>query len=193
MDKTSMFHRSIIAKSHQIFIYFIKALRDFNTRSGHVILEIGTNKGGSSIFIAMLLKSLGKNFIIYTFDPNDPGSNFNELIKELDLQDVIQFHKGLSTKDTIKFLIEKKLMIDLLIIDGSHDPDDTIKDFFQHRQFLAIDSIVIIDDVRMQDNKWGAWKLINLLTMDNNITINMNRKDHIDGIAVIYGAELHDG
>jgi predicted O-methyltransferase YrrM len=183
----SLFHRSFIAKSTGVLVPYTKILGNFG---GGIILEIGTNKGGSSIFTALALLSMKKEFIIHTFDPNDPGTQFKNLLDTLSLHGIIKYHRGLSPKDTVAMLRETGIKIDMLIIDGSHDPDDTIRDFNKHREFLSKGSVVVVDDVRTRDNKWGAWKLVNSLKGEDGVTISTSTKARVDGIAEIRGAEI---
>lgn len=110
-----------------------------------------------------------KQFKYYTFDPNTPNNSFYEAINNLGLREVLFFHRGISPIDTLDFLEKQNLFIDMLIIDGSHLPEDEIKDFYCHQSKLKKGAIVVIDDVLYNNKKWGAWELVNKINLNEDL------------------------
>ncbi len=132
------------------------------------ILEIGTFKGQTSIFIAKLRKDIN----IITIDNHEgiPEEGFysskdevDSSIKRNNLSSQIK-HKEISSQE---FLPEKKF--DLIFIDGDHSYEGVKFDFEKFKHYLKEDGTIIIHDCKYIP---GVTKFCSELNIKNQIIGN---------------------
>jgi len=103
-----------------------------------LILEIGTNKGGSALYLADLLKENGKG-IVHTIDL--PENREDERIR---LHERIRvFNDGYEGYDT-SGLVQYPCI--LVIEDGSHQYMDTLKTLEKFAPFVQPGSYIVVED-----------------------------------------------
>lgn len=103
-----------------------------------LIIEIGTNKGGSALYLADLLKETG-NGQLHTIDL--PGNEENEAIRQHDRIRI--FKEGYEAYDT-SFLHNYPCI--LVIEDGSHQYADTLKAMEKFAPFVTPGSYLVVED-----------------------------------------------
>jgi cephalosporin hydroxylase len=102
-----------------------------------LLIEIGTNHGGSSLYIAEIMDSIG-NGIIHTIDIND------RVYPEAKKHPRIQFfQKGWEDYDLSLAKGYNKIMI---IDDASHEYGNTLKAINHFCHFVTKDSYLIVED-----------------------------------------------
>ncbi|TQI72863.1 methyltransferase family protein [Bosea sp. AK1] len=118
------------------------------------VLEIGTNVGGSALYIAAALKRLesgGKLVTVDIVDVNHPASapwvdfgmknSPSKYAKELNL-DNISFHKS----DSIEFLSKCDEKFDLIFLDGDHSPKTVYRETSLALKRLSEGGIILLHD-----------------------------------------------
>jgi cephalosporin hydroxylase len=119
------------------FDYVMYQMIIFETKPD-IIIEIGTNKGGSTLYLADLLEMNGKG-VIHTIDlpanNEDPKLHHNSRIKI--------FKEGFLKYDTS--LLSKYETI-LIIEDGSHMYADTLAALKKFSPFVSTNSYFIVED-----------------------------------------------
>jgi cephalosporin hydroxylase len=112
-----------------------------------LIIEIGTNCGGSSLYLADLLEINGKG-IIHTVDIVDQVKS--DLVKQHPR--IERFLGGYLQYDTsITSNFERILVID----DGSHKYEDVIQAMNIFKNIVSVDSFMIIEDGSLS---WMGWE-----------------------------------
>ncbi|MBK7679345.1 MAG: class I SAM-dependent methyltransferase [Chitinophagaceae bacterium] len=103
-----------------------------------LIIEIGTNKGGSSLYLADLLE-LNNNGELHTIDL--PDTKENELL--LSHHRVKLFKEGFGGYDTSNLKNFKKIVV---IEDGSHMYEDVLATMEKFAPFVTPGSYMIVED-----------------------------------------------
>lgn len=103
-----------------------------------LVIEIGTNKGGSSLYIADLLE-LNKKGEIHTIDI--PENNENELLHQHERIKI--FKDGFENYNTSSMSKYKTILV---IDDGSHQYEDNLKALNKFSQYVSKNSYFIIED-----------------------------------------------
>lgn len=112
-----------------------------------LIIEIGTNYGGTSLYMADLLDIIG-NGIIHTMDVQEYVNN--DLVKSHPR--IRRFLGGYQEYDINNTLGFDKI---LLIDDGSHNYNDVINVMTKFKDVVSKDSYMIIEDGALD---WMGWK-----------------------------------
>lgn len=138
-----------------------------------LIIEIGTNKGGSSLYLADLLASNGKGEL-HTIDL--PANNENELLHAH--QRIKIFKEGYSAYDT--GLISGHEVV-LVIEDGSHICEDVLATLAKFSPFVSTNSYFIVEDgivtelgMEKQFNGGPQKAIREFMKQDNTFTIDRN-------------------
>ncbi|MBN7812942.1 class I SAM-dependent methyltransferase [Algoriphagus sp. H41] len=111
-----------------------------------LIIEIGTNKGGSTLYLADLLEING-NGIIHSIDISD---NCSPLVKNHPR--ISLFHQGWEQYDrTLAAGFERVLVIE----DSSHTYQNTLDVMSRFKDLVSVDSYLIVEDGIVEDLGWG--------------------------------------
>ena len=142
-----------------------------------LIIEVGTNQGGSALLFSDLLSKSGKNFKINTIDIEDSVSS------ELVIQDsnIIRYLNGYSNyKITETANYENIMVIDV----GSHQYSDVIDVMEKFKDIVSIGSYFVIEDGGLNYVGWkknyagGPSRAIDeFLTRNKNFEIDLKYSD----------------
>jgi len=114
-----------------------------------LIIEVGTNYGGSTLYMADLLNIIGKG-IIHTMDVAEYVSD--DLVKNHPR--IKRFLGGFQEYDINNANGFEKI---LLIEDGSHNYQDVIDTMRKFKDIISVDSYMIIEDGSLV---WMGWEEI---------------------------------
>jgi SAM-dependent methyltransferase len=162
-----------------------------------LIIEVGSWKGGSAVFMAEHIKKRGidcKIICIDTWlgaiefyaDKNDPERykslkmvngyptvyyQFLANVMHLGLEDYIIPFPQTSTL-AARFLASKGLMADMIYIDASHDEKDVYDDIGNYWELLKNGGVIFGDDY---DEFWPGIRLaVNNFAVDNNLEVKFS-------------------
>lgn len=109
-----------------------------------VIVEIGSWKGRSTVYLASGSKYGGKGLKVYSIDPltSESRTIFNENIKKLGLCDMI-VPLVMKSEDAIE---QWNHPVSLLFIDGAHDYENVKKDFELWEPHIIDGGVVVFHD-----------------------------------------------
>lgn len=110
-----------------------------------LIIEIGTNKGGSALYYADILDSIGKGEI-HTIDIHDIR------LEEVKKHQRIHFFNGGYEDYDIE--ITKKFNTILIIDDGSHTYKDVINCLHKFEKIVSLNSYFIVEDGILDKLGW---------------------------------------
>jgi cephalosporin hydroxylase len=142
-----------------------------------LIIEIGTNHGGSALLFSDLLSKSEKNFKIHTIDIEDFVSS------ELVTQDsnIIRYLNGYSDYKLTEAANFKNIMV---IDDGSHQYSDVIDVMEKFKDIVSIGSYFVIEDGGLEYVGWkknyagGPSRAIDeFLTRNKNYEIDLKYVD----------------
>lgn len=123
------------------------------------VLELGTNVGISSAYIATALKLNNENGELITLDKSPHRIRIAKTVhKNLDLKN-ISYEVGYF-KDTLKSTLERLQKVDLAFIDGHHQYEPTLEYAEEILNFATQDTILIFDDIRWSKEMIKAWSVI---------------------------------
>lgn len=135
-----------------------------------LIIEIGTNKGGSTLYLADLLQIYGEG-IIHSIDITDNCPNIVKNHSRIKL-----FHKGWKDYD---FSLTKDFKKILVIEDSSHQYQNTIEALDKFKEIVSLNSYLIVEDGIVNSLGWsrsyggGPVKAINeFLTINRNFKVD---------------------
>jgi len=136
-----------------------------------LIIEIGTNQGGSTLYLADLLQIYGEG-IIHSIDISD---NCPALVKNHSR--IKLFHKGWDDYD---FSLAKDFNKVLVIEDSSHHYQNTIEAMQKFKELVSLNSYLIVEDGIVNSMGWsksyggGPVKAVNeFLTSNNNFKLDV--------------------
>lgn len=123
------------------------------------ILELGTNVGISSGYLALALDRGTDSDVLYTLE----ASPYR-------LQHARQLHRGLALKnveyreglfeDTLAQTLAEMGTVDMAFVDGHHRLEPTLRYFGQIKAHLEPSAVVVFDDIRISDEMRQAWRHI---------------------------------
>lgn len=111
-----------------------------------LIIEIGTNQGGSTLYLADLLQIFGEG-VIHSIDISD---NCPALVKNHPR--IKLFHKGWDDYD---FSLAKKFNKVLVIEDSSHHYQNTIEAIQKFKELVSLNSYLIVEDGIVDGMGWS--------------------------------------
>lgn len=163
-----------------VFLYMlVRALKPKH------VLELGTNTGISSAFIAAALKRNGFGKVV-TLDASPYRQRLaSGMHTDLGL-DNVSYVNGLFT-DTLDGVLRNMGEVDLAFIDGHHQYQPTLDYFAQIVPFVTKDAVFLFDDIRWSDGMLRAWTELQRdqrtgLSVDlNTVGITTLRKNGIPG------------
>lgn len=133
-----------------MFLYMlVRALKP------ETVLELGTNTGISSAFIAMALKRNGKGKIV-TLDSSPYRQRIAKNVHQSLGLEKVNYVNGLFV-DTLDGVLEGMRTVDLAFIDGHHQYQPTLDYFAQIMPFTTSDSVFVFDDIIWSDGMKRAW------------------------------------
>jgi predicted O-methyltransferase YrrM len=123
------------------------------------VIELGTNVGISSAYIAAALKANGQNGRMTTLDASPYRQHLaREIHRNLGI-DNISYVRGLFT-DTLTSTLADIGSIDFAFIDGHHQYQPTLDYFETILPYSTPDSVFVFDDIRWSDGMKKAWSQI---------------------------------
>ncbi len=167
-----------------LFLYLlVRALRP------RTVLELGTNTGMSSSFIASALRRNGSGTVL-TLD----GSAYRQKLarkvhEELELTNV-SYGLGLFTESLDPALATMPL-VDLVFIDGHHQYQPTLDYYDKIRKNANLATTFVFDDIRWSDGMKRAWSELQVhpttgLAVDlNSVGITTLKNSAIPGVHVM--------
>jgi predicted O-methyltransferase YrrM len=137
-----------------LLLYFLtRAVKPLN------VIELGTNVGISSAYIAAALKMNDQNGKMITLDASVYRLRLaKEVHRNLGL-DNISYVDGLFT-DTLGGALEDLGSVDLAFIDGHHQYQPTLDYLNQIFEFSSPDTVFVFDDIRWSEGMEKAWAQI---------------------------------
>ena len=121
----------------------------------NTIVEIGTCIGIGATYLAMA----NKNATVYTLEGNpDCIEKAAELFKQYKIEN-IEIIPGLF-EESLPILTERIKKIDMVVIDGNHQYESTLRYFKQLLPHLHEDSLVVVDDIYWSRDMNRAWNEI---------------------------------
>lgn len=167
-----------------LFLYLlVRALKP------RTVLELGTNTGMSSSFIASAMRRNGGGTIL-TLD----GSAYRQKLarkvhEELELANV-SYGLGLFTESLDPALATMPL-VDLVFIDGHHQYQPTLDYYAKIRKNANLSTTFVFDDIRWSDGMKRAWSELQVhpttgLAVDlNSVGITTLKNSAIPGVHVM--------
>ena len=121
------------------------------------IIELGTNLGVSSSYLAAALKENGEGGTLTTLDASRYRQKVaREVHGNLGI-DNVSYVPGLFT-DTLAETVERVGPVDMAFIDGHHQYQPTLDYFNAILPHSTPDATFIFDDIRYSDGMMRAWK-----------------------------------
>lgn len=111
-----------------------------------LIIEIGTNQGGSTLYLADLLQIYGEG-VIHSIDISD---NCPDLVKNHSR--IKLFHKGWVDYD---FSLAKDFNSVLVIEDSSHHYQNTLEAIQKFKDLVSLNSYLIVEDGIVDNMGWS--------------------------------------
>jgi len=131
-------------------------IREFNPTA---VLELGTNVGISSAYIAAALKTNDRGGIVTTLEASPYRQKLAiEVHRNLAL-DNVTYVLGLFT-DTLDSTLQNLGLVDFVFIDGHHQYKPTIDYFNRIWKFSRAGAIFLFDDIRWSRGMKQAWSEI---------------------------------
>ncbi|MCO6482083.1 MAG: class I SAM-dependent methyltransferase [Flavobacteriales bacterium] len=150
-----------------------------------VILELGTNTGISSAYMASALRRNGNGRLV-TLDASPYRQKIARTVHQgLNLANV-EYVTGLFT-DTLASVLDELKRVDLAFIDGHHQYQPTLDYFALIEPYCAPDGVCMFDDIRWSAGMEQAWKELQHdqrtgLSVDlNAMGLTTLRRDDIGG------------
>ncbi len=136
-----------------------------------LIIDLGTNTGGSAMFFASIMNYYNKNGKILTIDAKSFDKNWyagKSLCKTCVnpnntflWQNYVTFFKGFTTDDlTVKVVKEfvKNASKVFISVDASHEPIQVYNDMNTYSKYVTIGSYMVIQDTKL-DRIWRQFKI----------------------------------
>lgn len=120
------------------------------------VIELGTNVGISSAYIAAAQQVRGQGGQVTTLDASSYRQRLARTIHENLALDNIGYVEGLFT-DTLTPTLEKIGTVDLAFIDGHHQYQPTLDYFNILFNFSTPETVFVFDDIRWSDGMAKAW------------------------------------
>lgn len=120
------------------------------------ILELGTNVGISSAYMAAALKVNKSNGKVITLDASPYRQHIAKKVHCNIGVDNISYVKGLFS-ETLSDSLKSAKTIDLAFVDGHHQYQPTLDYFEQILQFSNSNTVFVFDDIRWSDGMRKAW------------------------------------
>jgi cephalosporin hydroxylase len=129
-----------------------------------LLIEIGTNTGGSAIFYASIMREYNDDAMVMTIDPKDPGKDWAESVNRscsrcLDVRCTsiwnskhVKFIQGLSTDEKVLEQVSrvaKNKKVVMVMQDGSHQYEDVLNDLRLYDKYVTPGSYMIVQDTKM--------------------------------------------
>ncbi len=122
-------------------------------------LELGTNVGVSSAYIAAGLKSSKCGERLVTLEASPYRQRIAKHLHAVVHLQNIDYVLGLFL-DTLPIVLQKTALIDFAFIDGHHQKKPTLAYFDAIHQYCVPGAIIIFDDIRWSDGMREAWRAL---------------------------------
>lgn len=121
------------------------------------VLELGTGMGISTAFFAI---SDNPDIKIYTIEGSENISSLaQQNLNKLSLDLKVNFENA-NFDDILPKLLEEMGQLDIVLMDGNHKKDASLKYFQQFLPYLHSESIILMDDIRWSKEMFEAWNQI---------------------------------
>jgi predicted O-methyltransferase YrrM len=148
---------------HRIGARLFHCIQRYNYQT---IVEIGTCIGIGALYLA----KAEQEATVYTLEGNpDCYQKAAQLFAQNDIKN-IEIIPGLF-EESLPLLLQKINKIDLVVIDGNHQYESTVRYFNQLLPYLHEDSLVVIDDIYWSKEMNRAWKEI---CQHNRVTLSLD-------------------
>lgn len=122
-----------------------------------VLLELGTNLGISSAYLAAGGRTHGSSVVTLEGSPARVALA-QSLHRALNLRG-ISYRVG-KFRETLTPLLEERLPIEFAFIDGHHQRTATLDYFDEVHPHLTDDAVVVFDDIRWSEEMYDAWRIL---------------------------------
>jgi predicted O-methyltransferase YrrM len=123
------------------------------------VLELGTNVGVSSGYLAVALDRNRDRGSLYTLEASPYRMRYaKELHQSLGLNNIV-YREGLFD-DTLGSVLDDMEMVDMAFVDGHYRLEPTLRYFNRIKAHLAPHAVVVFDDIRISDEMRRAWREI---------------------------------
>jgi cephalosporin hydroxylase len=150
-----------------------------------LIIDLGTNNGGSALFFASIMNYYNQNGKIITVDIKDFHKNWINICKDCSnpaesslWKQYVTFYKGYTTDPKILETVEKYVnesKVVFVIQDASHSGVDVYHDLVAYSKFVSVGSYIIAQDTKLDRIKRGKGITSNIekfINENNNFMIN---------------------
>jgi len=124
-----------------------------------VVIELGTNLGISSAYLALGSRKANPNTRLITADASGARINIARDVHETSQLGEIEYVEGLFS-DTFDSILEKAGTIDVAFVDGEHLLEPTLRYCHGIRQRMNKGGLIIFDDIEWSDEMKEAWHAI---------------------------------
>lgn len=129
-----------------------------------LLIEIGTNTGGSAIFYANIMREYNDDALVLTIDPKDPAHDWAESFNHgcpscLDVRcssiwnsKHVKFVQGLSTDEKVLQEVSRAAesrKVVMVMHDGSHEYEDVLNDLILYDKYVTSGSYLVVQDTKM--------------------------------------------
>jgi len=142
--------------------YFLHSL--IRLTKPDVVVEIGTYKGVSSLWMARALKENNKGHL-YTIDiyehssPEEPRG----LLKGAELLDFVSLIDAPSVPNGLKICRQMQLSVDILFIDGDHRIEPCAADFLGFWKIVKKGGLILLHDTNLESGWEGPRFILDCL------------------------------
>ena len=124
-----------------------------------LVLELGTNVGISSGYLAVALDRNPSDGLLYTLEASPYRLHRAKALHHRLALDNVEYREGLF-EDTLGPTLEDMGTVDMAFVDGHHLLEPTLRYFDLIKAHLAPRAVVVFDDIRISDEMRRAWAAI---------------------------------
>lgn len=126
-------------------------------------VEVGSSVGLSGAYLAAGLAMTGGGRLVTLEGARDIAGTARETFGALGLAELVTVHQG-RFPQTLPAVLDEVGPVDLVFVDGDHDPDATLEYFAAVRGALRPGGIAVFDDIRWSAPMTRAWEEIEATT-----------------------------
>ena len=147
----------LVSKSAEACGFLLALTRKLNPT---LVIELGTNVGISSAYLASALEINGGDRLITTMDASPYRQRLAaDVHRRTGLNRRVQYVEGLFT-DTLKPTLSRMDAVDLAFIDGHHQYQPTLDYMEIILECASEDAALVFDDIRWSEGMRKAWDRI---------------------------------
>lgn len=134
-------------------------LRLVRTVGARTCIEVGASVGLSGAYLAAGLSLSGGGRLVTLEGATDIAATARETFRELGLSELVEVREGRFPR-TLPGVLTETAPVDLVFVDGHHDPGATLEYFEAIRGALHPGGVIVFDDIRWSPPMAGAWRQI---------------------------------